>query len=310
LTPGEGATIARLPSDLLLAGPATAAAMRCLGYDVARSVGDPVAVRRPSDSDSLPMPSVEWLLRRRSSPSVVDSSDFSDGRAIWCMAPVPLEVDTLLSAGGRPVALRLTTRGKRVVTLISDDRLFSNRLVRESGIGPFVLGLVVARYPRIVVDEYHHGFDASGSLAGAALDWSLRSPWGWAVWQLVVVGVIALIAAGVRFGPARRIIERRRRSPLEHVRALATALAAARGHDVAVRLIVQGLGRRLGHTGRVEKGAVPAAWLESIAPGVRTARGQAALTRLSTIASRPAAANEVLEAADDVETLWEELKPL
>ena len=120
--------------------------------------------------------------------------------------------------------------------------------------------------------------------------------------------MIALVAAGVRFGPARRIIERRRRSPLEHVRALATALAAARGHDVAVRLIVQGLRRRLGRSGVPTKDA-PAAWLESIAPGVPTARGRAALTRLTTISGRPAAAAEVLEAADDVETLWEELKP-
>jgi len=72
---------------------------------------------------------------------------------------------------------------------------------------------------------------------------------------------------------------------------------------------VQGLRRRLGHAAKSEKGGVPAAWLESIAPGVQTTRGQAALTRLLTISSRPAAADEVLEAADDVETLWEELKP-
>jgi hypothetical protein len=309
LSPAEGAAIARLPTDFLLAGPTAAAAMRCLGYDDVRSERDQIAVRRPVVSDSLPMPSVGWLLRRRSSPTVVDSSDFSDGQTMWCTAPMPLEVDTLLTAGGRPVALRFATRGGRVVTLVSDDRLFSNRLVRESGTGPFVLDLVVGRYARIIVDEYHHGFDASGSLAGAALDWSLHSPWGWAVWQLVAVGVLALIAAGVRFGPARRIIERRRRSPLEHVRALATALAAARGHDVAVRLIVQGLRRRLGQTGRAEKGGVPVTWLASIAPGVQTPRGQAALTRLSAITARAAAPHEVLEAADDVETLWEELKP-
>ena len=309
LTAEEGATVAKLPSDLLLAGPTTSSAIRCLGYDVVRWRGDRIAVSPPASSDTLPMPTVGWVLRRRSTSMVIDSSDFSDGRVVWCTAPIPERVDTLLAAGGRPVALRFNAPGARVITLVSDDRLFSNRLTRETGIGPFVLDLVVARYPRIVVDEYHHGFDASGSLAGAAFDWSLRSPWGWAVWQLVAVGVIALLAAGVRFGPARRIVERRRRSPLEHVRALATALAAARGHDVAVRLIVQGLRRRLGQAPKTEKGTGPAAWLESIAPGVQTARGQAALTRLSTISSRPAAADEVLVAANDVETLWEELKP-
>ncbi len=55
------------------------------------------------------------------------------------------------------------------------------------------------------------------------------------------VGVIALLFGAVRFGPPRPAIPRKRRSPLEHVRALATALAAAHGHDVAVATIIRGL---------------------------------------------------------------------
>ncbi|MGH7498841.1 MAG: DUF4350 domain-containing protein [Gemmatimonadales bacterium] len=308
LTPEEGAEIASLPADLLLAGPSTAAAMRCLGYDVVPWRGGSVAVRRPAQSDSLPMPMVRALLRGRSTRTFVDSSDMSDGRTISCTAPVPRTLDTLLVAAGRPVALRLGLDEGRTVLLVSDDGLFSNRAVRESAAGPLMLALVVPRYRRVVVDEYHHGFEASGSLAGTTLDWTLHSPWGWAIWQLVVVGVLALLAAGVRFGPAVPAIERRRRSPLEHVRALATALAAARGHDVAVRLIVQGLRRRLSRAGRPAREA-PDQWLASLAPSVRTPRGREALERLVTITRRPAAAGEVLVAAGDVETLWEELKP-
>lgn len=308
LTLAEGKALAVLPSDLLLAGLAAAPAMRCLGYDVVPWNDDSVAVRRPPASDSLPMPWVGALLRRRHGARVVDSSDVADGRAVSCPVAVTRGVDTLLRAAGRPVALRLLLNGGRTVILVSDDRLFGNRVLRESAAGPIVLGLVSPRYRAVVLDEYHHGFDASGSLAGATFGWSRHSPWGWAIWQLVAVGVLALLAVGVRFGPARRVIERRRRSPLEHVRALATALAAARGHDVAVRLIVQGLRRRLGRPGRTGRDA-PAAWLESIAPAVRTPRGRDALTRLTTISSRPAAADEVGEAAEAVETLWEELKP-
>jgi hypothetical protein len=92
------------------------------------------------------------------------------------------------------------------------------------------------------------------------------------------------------------------------VRALATALAAARGHDVAVRLIIQGLRRRLSRTGR----SAPAnldTWLEGLAPSVRTARGQEALDSLVTMTRRPPDAESVLVAANAVETLWEELKP-
>lgn len=307
LTLAEGKSLAALPSDLLLAGPSAALAMRCLGYDVVPWNDGAVAVRRPVKSDSLAVPWVGSLLQRRTTPVVVDSSD-TDGTAVSCTVLAPREVDTLLRAVGRPVVVGLLMNGGRRVLLVSDDRLFSNRALRETAAGPFVLGLITPRYREVLLDEYHHGFDASRSLAGATFSWSLQSPWGWAIWQLVTVGILALLAAGVRFGPAQRVIQRRRRSPLEHVRALATALAAARGHDVAVRLIVQGLRRRLSRAGRGGRDA-PTVWLEAIAPAVRTSRGRNALERLTTIASRPAAADEVREAADAVETLWEELKP-
>jgi len=308
LSPAEGAEIARLPADLLLAGRSAGTAIRCLGYDVVPWRGDPVAVRRPSGTDSLPVPRVGALLRRRTTRTLVDSSEAADSRVISCTAPMPQRIDTVLTSAGRPVVLRLDLEGGRAVTLVSDDRLFANRAVRQTAAGELALELVVPRYRRLIVDEYHHGFDASGSLAGATLDWTLHSPWGWALWQLVAVGILALLAEGVRFGPARQAIERRRRSPLEHVHALATALAASRGHDVAVRLIVQGLRRRLGRSGRATGGEL-GGWLASLAPSVRTPRGEDALHRLADITARRAAADEVLVAADDAETLWEELKP-
>jgi hypothetical protein len=223
--------------------------------------------------------------------------------------PVPAGVDTLMqTVGDQPVVLRLRYPGGRAVTLVADDRLFRNRALRRTAAGTFVLGLVAPRYRRMLVDEYHHGYQASGSLAGAALAWSTRSPWGWIVWQLAAVGVLALIASGVRFGPVRSAIERRRRSPMEHVRALATALAAARGHDVAVRLMVQGLRRRLSRGGRPPPANLDA-WLEGLRPTVRSPRGLEALDSLAGMIRRPPDAESVLVAANAVETLWEELKP-
>ena len=78
------------------------------------------------------------------------------------------------------------------MTLVADDGLFPNRTLRETAAGPIMLGLVTPRYRRVIIDEFHQGFATSGtSLAGATLAWSARSPWGWIVWQLVAVGVIA-----------------------------------------------------------------------------------------------------------------------
>jgi hypothetical protein len=171
-----------------------------------------------------------------------------------------------------------------------------------------MLGLVTPRYQRVIVDEFHQGFAASGtSLAGATLAWSARSPWGWIVWQLVGVGVIALVASGIRFGPARQVILRRRRSPLEHVRALATALAAARGHETAVRLMAQGLRRRLSRAGRPGPADLDR-WLAGLASSLRTERGRGALATLTDAASGSPTSAGVLEAANAVETLWDELK--
>jgi len=305
----EGLTVAGLRTDLLVAGSGAMAALRCLGWEVRPRSSDTLSVAAPPGAEARRFPRPRVVLARRASPVAVDSADTEDGAPVRCTAPVAQRMDTLLrTTDGQPLAVRETLGDGRTLTLVADGRLFTNRALRETAAGPFVLGLVARRYTRVIVDEYHHGYDTSRTLSGAALDWTLRSPWGWAVLQLASVGVIALLAAGVRFGPIRSGIERRRRSALEHVRALATALAAARGHDVAVRLIVQGLRRRLSATGRGGPGEI-GPWLDGLAPAVRTPAGRAALETLTSVAHRSASAEDVLRSADAVETLWEELTP-
>jgi hypothetical protein len=147
-----------------------------------------------------------------------------------------------------------------------------------------------------------------GSLAGASLDWSLRSPWGWAAWQLAIVGVLALAAGAFRFGPVRSVVERRRRSPLEHVRALATALAAARGHDVAIGAIVQGLRRRLQPAGQRGRGDWRP-WVAHLTDTVRRARARDAARTLGSLTRSGQPPEGVLRAANAVEDVWEELRP-
>ena len=306
LTPAEGKQLAGLGADLLVAGQAADPVMICLGYRVWPRA-EAVAVLGAEGGEGFPR--VEAELVRHLARSVTDSSARADGRDVTCEVPAPARVDTLLLADGeRAVALALGYPDGRRVTLVADDALFSNRALRETAAGPFALGLVVPRYRRALVDELHHGYRVSGSLAGSAIDWSLGSPWGWAAWQLAAVGVLALLAAGVRFGPVRRAVVRRRRSPLEHVRALATALAAARGHDTAARLLVRGLRRRLSRSGRAVRGDADA-WLGGLEPSLRTDRGRAALAELTDLTRRPAGTEDVLRAAHAVETLWEELKP-
>jgi hypothetical protein len=306
LGPVEARFLAGAPFDVLLAGSGAQRAFRCLGYAVLWRRGPSAKASAPSDSRSV---TVRAELVGHLARSVVDSSEIEDGRVVTCAVPTATRVDTLLrTSSGRAVAVRLSLPNGRMATLVADDRIFSNRELRETEAGPLALGWIVPRYGRIVIDEYHHGYEASGSLVGATLRWSLHSPWGWMAWQLAVVGLIALLTAGVRFGPIRNDVQRRRRSPLEHVRALATALAAARGHDVAVGLMVQGLRRRLSRPGTPIRGDLDS-WLETLSPGIRSNRGREALVTLTALVRDQPDSAGVLQAADAVETLWEELKP-
>jgi len=115
----------------------------------------------------------------------------------------------------------------------------------------------------------------------------------------------------VRFGPARSGVERRRRSPLEHLEALAAGLEGAGGADTAVNLTVRGLRRRLSRTDRA--GSTQAGgerqWLVALELPLPTSAGRDAARRLERYVSEPGGGERVLAAAQSVEDVWEELRP-
>ncbi len=290
--------------DLLLAGEGAAGVMRCFGYQPDLRERDSVRIREPGRWPPL------GAVLAASESVVVDSSGIAD-RGVWsCAVPAYSRIDTLLSgATGRTVALRLVqVEPDRTVLLLADATLLRNRALRETAAGPWALALFAGTYRQVIFEEAHQGFGAGGSLAQATLEWSSRSPLGWTAWQLALVGILMLLAGAIRFGPIRPAIPRQRRSPLEHVRALATALAAARGHDVAIGAVVQGLRRRLLPAGQRGRGDWRA-WVDRLSHNVRSRRGLEAAATLHSL-TRPGQPPEgVLRAANAVEDVWEELRP-
>lgn len=290
--------------DLLLAGLGTAGLMRCFGFQPDERLVDSVQVKAPGE---WPKPGA---VLAASPDSIVDSSRVAD-TGIWsCAVPPYIRVDTLLtSTTGRVLAVRLVRADMdRQILLLADASTMRNRALRETDSGPWALQLLAGTYRRVIFEEAHQGFGTGGSLSDATLTWSFRSPWGWVAWQLALVGLVMLFAGAFRFGPIRSVIQRKRRSPLEHVRALATALAAARGHDVAIAAVVQGLRRRLmpaGQRGRTDWKQ----WVERLAQNVRSRRALDAAASLKSL-TRPGQPPEgVLRAANAVEDVWEELRP-
>lgn len=275
--------------------------MHCFGWTIGDQAFASSTVRPPGQESDQPARVSRFLM----SDSRVAEDALSN--RLCDLAPVR-SVDTLLVADdGGVAAVGISLAGDiGPVTLLSDADLVRNRTLRDTDAGPLLLGLFAGDYGVVVFEEGSHGFGSTGSLAGAVLAWSRRSPWGWATWQLALVGLLALLAGAVRFGPVRSVLERRRRSPLEHVSALATALSAARGHDVAIGALVRGLRRRLApHT---PPAADPGPWLRDLAARApsRAARDRALTLLEWTRPGQPAAV--VRSAAITVEDLWEDLR--
>src|SRR2546426_1670441 len=216
----------------------------------------PVVPRRPE----LRLPAVASVLKpvEREKTPPPDAS---------CPLLVASGADTLLAGrDGRPVVLRLRYPGGGQVTLAADPGYFRNIVWRQTGVAAFAVPLFLAgRRGAIVWDEFHQRFGRGGSLTAATLAWLVRAPAGWAILQPGAVPPGTPAVAAARVGPARPASDVPRRSPLEHLEALAAGLEGAAGVDTAVALTVSGLRRRLSRPGQIRPGDAPA-WLP--APGV------------------------------------------
>ena len=246
--------------------------------------------------------------------SLVKQRDGDTSPAI-CRTAVSFAADTIVAAvNNRPAILRLRFRGGGSVTLIADPGWCTNRVWRDTEVPMIAVALLTpsrGRPGRIVWDEYHQGFgDYSGpSFPGQTWSWLRGNPAGWAILQLIAVALAWLAMTSVRFGPALSVIERRRRSPLEHLEALGAGLESAVDTDTAIERLALGLRRRLSRAGHVGDGNV-LLWLEGLELAMRGPQGRAAVRRLHhLLTARVRDEQRVLLAAQAVEDVWEELRP-
>ena len=283
---------------------------RCFGYRSRRLSPDadsdmsvtvvPGAARR--------LPPTLRVLQRLAPESLAVAARGGDGER--CAPHLASRMDTLARTKARGVvALRLRFPSGGEAMLLADGRYLTNRMFKETDAGLVVLPWFLHGGTRqLVVDEYHLGFGQGGSLPGASWAWLRHHPAGWAILQLLGVALVWLAITAIRFGPARSVIERRRRSPLEHLEALASGLEGASGIDTAVGLIVSGLRRRLGRVGLLPPDA-ERAWLSTLELALPTAAGRNAVRRLQGTIHQSGGPARVLAAAEAVEDAWEEMRP-
>ena len=332
LSPGELDEVVRfVESGGAVFGAAGAGGItRCVGWAVVRlgAAFRPESAAVAAPAPGLVLPPVRRVLREsaagaraagRVSGKDAPGEDEGEGEGVLhavdegdtrCSALRPLTVDTLVrTVTARPVVVRLRYAGGGRVTLLSAPEYLRNRIWRATDV-PYVLAPLLAppRPGLVSWDEYHQGFGDAPSLAGVVLSWLVRAPIGWMLLHLAIVALIALAVAALRFGPARPGIARSRRSPLEHVEALAAGLEGAGGTDTAVHLILGGLRRRLSRAAAPSTGDA-GQWLAALELALPGARGREAARRLQTLLHHPGGAERALAAAHAVEDVWEELRP-
>lgn len=182
--------------------------------------------------------------------------DFAPNRAVRLEGPVHDDTRIFMQAlnaigdsADAPVVVGLPL-GLGRVAVVADPELLRNDLVRgrdgEYGLLPIRLLEWLSPDGRraIVFDEYHHGFGEQPSLARATLRLMTETAPGRALAQLTLATLLLLLAAATRglVPPSRRRTERR--SPLEHVGALARAYEQVEATRTATRRMVHGLRRR------------------------------------------------------------------
>jgi hypothetical protein len=161
------------------------------------------------------------------------------------------------SVGGKaarvdPAAVGFPLGAGRLVVL-SDPDLLRNDVLRACTWGADVAVVRMLEYlhgrgatrPRLVFDEYHQGYGTHPGTMRAIVLYFSRTASGHALGQVLLAGLVLLLAVGPRALPPRDVERVERRSPLEHVGALASAYEQVGATRTAAGRLLRGIRRRV-----------------------------------------------------------------
>jgi hypothetical protein len=171
--------------------------------------------------------------------------------------------------------------GRGRVVVAADPDLLRNDVIRVCRWGADVAAVRMLEYAsedapgggrrqRLVFDEYHQGYGEQPGTVRGILTFLGRTSSGHLVLQLAGAGLVLLLAVGPRLLPPRAAERMERRSPLEHVDALARAYRAVGASRTATLRLVHGVRRRveqsLGRQGGSTTDEAFLAWARERAP--------------------------------------------
>lgn len=241
---------------------------------------------RPSGVDTLPLPAALGF-------------PYGRGRVVAIADPDLLRNDVL-----RACRWGMGVTAVRMLEWLSDDtRATADTAAAGAARSPLGPARRNGRAGRpIVFDEYHHGYGTHASPWRAVRRALTHTAPGRALLQAGVAALLLLAALGARPLPPRprRAVERR--SPLEHVEALARAYAQVGATRLAARRLIRGLRRRHAHAGW--RATSDEEFLRSLAE--RRPAAAPAVARLLDAARHPVPPTELAQvgaAADEIDQL-------
>jgi hypothetical protein len=204
----------------------------------------------------------------RDRPVIVLPPDLE--QIVW-RRPPPSVPDTLMEAIGRvrvPVVIGFTLGAGRVAIVSSSD-LLSNDVLRICDWNADIAAARVLEYmrppgvarPTMIFDEFHHGYGEHGGTFVAIGSYFSRTASGRFLAQLLLAGLLVVLAQAPRPVIPREAERIVRRSPLEHADALGHAYADVRATRTAVAQLLSGLRRRVGRIAGVGDSATDEAFL-------------------------------------------------
>jgi uncharacterized protein DUF4350 len=138
--------------------------------------------------------------------------------------------------------------GRGRIVMMGHGSLFANVQIRERSNAVLLIRmlewLAPGRRPPLIFAEYHQGHGQHPSVMKTIRRELAYTPGGRVVLQLLIAAGLLLLAVGIRPIAPRARIRSERRSPLEHVGALADAYAQVNAARTALHRLTRGLRRR------------------------------------------------------------------
>jgi len=128
--------------------------------------------------------------------------------------------------------LAVSPWGKGRVIALADPSILDNESLRKGDHARLAMNLLFLHRGAglLLVDEYHHGYGRASSVLGHLAGSKALAP----LLQVCLLLLVLWASAGRRFGLARPVIKRERRSSMEYVRAMARIYQRARARVLAL----------------------------------------------------------------------------